>query len=79
MEPLAITNGNRSGLIGVLLDGFPVYGPDDIGGRTPTGLDVCNGHTAATEDAPEGIYHYHTTATTPYISGCFRGTAGSVG
>lgn len=78
-EPLSITSGNRSGLVGVLLDGFPVYGPDDVGGRTPAGLDECNGHVGATEDAPNGVYHYHTTSVTPYIAGCFRGTAGSVG
>lgn len=78
-EPLAITNGNTSGLVGVLLDGFPVYGPQDQGGTTPTNLDSCNGHTAATADAPAGVYHYHTTTSVPYIAGCFRGTQGSVG
>ena len=79
MEPLAITNGNRAGLVGVLLDGFPVYGPDDSGGRTPTGLDACNGHVGSTPDYPNGIYHYHTTSVSPYIAGCFHGAPGSVG
>lgn len=78
-EPLAITNGNTSGLVGVLLDGFPVYGPDDPGGARPSDLDSCNGHTAPTADSTQATYHYHTTTTVPYIAGCFRGTQGSVG
>ncbi len=31
-------------------------------------LDRCNGHTA-----PDGDYHYHATATFPYILGCYSG------
>ncbi|HWI20010.1 MAG TPA: YHYH protein [Vicinamibacterales bacterium] len=77
-EPLAITSSSRSRLIGVLLDGFPVYGPIDSDGSTPTNLDGCNGHTAVTADFPSGIYHYHSTSAVPYISGCYRGTAGTV-
>jgi YHYH protein len=80
MEPLWLTsNRGASSLIGVLLDGFPVYGPREENGSTPSGLDTCNGHTHATADIPGGIYHYHVTSATPYISGCFRGTPGTVG
>jgi len=80
VEPLWLTsNSGVSSLIGVLTDGFPVYGPKDTDGTTPSNLDSCNGHTHATADVPAGIYHYHVTATTPYISGCFKGTPGSVG
>lgn len=57
---------------------FPVYGPIHADGSTPTGLDSCNGHTSATPEFASGIYHYHTTTAVPYISGCFRGTAGTV-
>ena len=32
-------------------------------------LDQCNGHVG-----PNGDYHYHATATFPYILGCYRGT-----
>ena len=32
-------------------------------------LDQCNGHVG-----PGGDYHYHATATFPYIVGCYRGT-----
>lgn len=77
-EPVSITASSRSRLIGVLLDGFPVYGPTDNDGRTPTNLDACNGHASATAEFASGVYHYHATTAVPYISGCFRGTAGTV-
>ena len=77
-EPVSITASSRSRLIGVLLDGFPVYGPIESDGSTPSGLDPCNGHTSATAEFTSGVYHYHTTTAVPYISGCFRGTAGTV-
>jgi hypothetical protein len=80
MEPFWLTTANGvSSLIGVLLDGFPVYGPKDADGSTPSNLDSCNGHTHATADVPTGIYHYHATTAVPYLSGCYKGTAGSVG
>ena len=34
-------------------------------------LDRCNGHSG---DDHGGAYHYHATATWPYILGCFSGT-----
>jgi len=34
-----------------------------------TYLDECNGHVG-----PNGDYHYHNTATFPYIIGCYKGT-----
>jgi len=37
-------------------------------------LDECNGHTAATPDHPEGIYHYHITTTFPFLPRAWRGT-----
>lgn len=77
-EPVSITAASKSRLVGVLLDGFPVYGPLHSDGSAPTGLDSCNGHTTATPEFAAGIYHYHTTTAVPYISGCFRGTAGTV-
>jgi hypothetical protein len=54
LEPLWLT-GRRGAatLIGVLLDGFPVYGPAETDGSSPKGLDSCNGHTRATTDVPE--------------------------
>jgi hypothetical protein len=80
LEPLWLTAANGpSSLIGVLLDGFPVYGPKDSDGSTPSNLDSCNGHSHATADVSSGIYHYHATTAVPYLSGCYKGTAGSIG
>jgi hypothetical protein len=78
-EPLYLTAQGSSRLLGVLLDGFPVYGTQDADGTRPSDLDACNGHVRATADFPAGIYHYHVVATPPYISGCFRGTPGARG
>ena len=80
VEPLWITAAKgKSALIGVLLDGFPVYGTIDTNGAAPSDLDACNGHVGATPHFPQGIYHYHVTSAPPYISGCFRGTPGTIG
>jgi len=79
LEPLWLTAKGSSRLLGVLLDGFPVYGTRDVNGSVPTDLDVCHGHTSATRELPAGIYHYHVTADSPYIAGCFRGRVGRVG
>jgi len=38
------------------------------------GLDECNGHTVATPDHPDGIYHYHITTTFPFLPRAWRGT-----
>jgi hypothetical protein len=82
VEPLGITQKNgSSALIGFLLDGFPVYGPIENGKRiTNADLDELHGHTGATADYPNGIYHYHVTTEDPYINGAgFYGTPGTVG
>jgi len=81
IEPLYITaTRGRDALIGFLLDGFPVYGPEEDG-RTVTNadLDEYHGHFGPTPDYPNGIYHYHITDQDPYINGNgFFGTAGTV-
>jgi hypothetical protein len=76
LDPVEITRSDRTALVGVMLDGFPLYGPLHVDGSTPGGLDECNGHQGATPDHPQGIYHYHVTSSVPYLSGCYRGTAG---
>ena len=82
VEPIYITTvkSTKSSLIGFLLDGFPVYGPDENGAAiAAAALDTYHGHTSVTEDYPSGIYHYHVTATDPYINGAgFYGTPGTV-
>ena len=46
--------------MGFLLDGFPIYGPEENGLRVQSvDIDEHNGHTHSTKDFPSGIYHYH--------------------
>jgi hypothetical protein len=81
VEPLYITSlKGKDGLIGFLLDGYPVYGPLENGlTLTSANLDAYHGHTGVTADYPNGIYHYHITADAPYINGNgFWGTPGTV-
>ncbi|MDD2769294.1 MAG: YHYH protein [Methylococcus sp.] len=68
----------HSKLIGVALDGFPIYGPQDKNGEKPAQLDECNGHTEPTDDFPQGIYHYHLTEGSPYSIRCLAGDAPSL-
>ncbi|MDE0919990.1 MAG: YHYH protein [Arenicellales bacterium] len=66
-KPLA--NGH-SGLIGWIIDGFPLYGYRGVGGIEMANavLDQCHGHEH------DGLgYHYHATIEYPYTVGCFRG------
>lgn len=49
-----------SHLIGVALDGFPIYGDKDLSGKTirPDLLAACNGINSPTPEFPQGVYHY---------------------
>lgn len=82
VEPLYLTTvkATKSSLLGFLLDGFPVYGPEENGAAvTNAMLDAYHGHTSVTADYPNGIYHYHITSADPYINGSgFYGKAGTV-
>lgn len=83
VEPLYLTTvkSTKSGLMGFLLDGFPVYGPSEENGSVviSSSLDVYHGHTHATVDYPNGIYHYHFTSDAPYLNGNgFYGTPGTI-
>lgn len=65
--------GNHAIMMGVLLDGFPIFGPQGDGGIiiTNADLDECSGHVGVTPEFPEGIYHYHLTTTqAPYSIDC---------
>lgn len=53
------TTLDDANLVGFLRDGFPIYGRKDKDGTYPSSLDAYNGHTAATTEFPNGIYHYH--------------------
>lgn len=79
-EPVFLTtNKGKEALLGFMLDGFPVYGPVEKGKIVAvSSLDSYRGHRHATADFPQGIYHYHITATEPYIHGSgFYGTPGT--
>jgi len=81
IEPLYLTEtlGNDA-FLGLLADGFPVYGPEENNTVvTSADLDDYHGHAHATEDFPNGIYHYHVTADDPYINGNgYFGTPGNI-
>lgn len=69
------TAGQHSVLLGLIRDGFPIYGPLGADGTVPTDLDGCNGHVEATPEFPDGLYHYHVTEAAPYVPVCFAGVA----
>lgn len=59
MEPTPITNAD-SNLIGILADGFLLYGRHDWNtGAPPTDLDASGGHVGPTQFNEEPHYHYH--------------------
>ena len=63
--PSAISSqGGSEVLIGIALDGFPIYTTTS---GEQTDLDVCNGKTV------NGAYRYYTTTDFPYFMGCYRG------
>ncbi|MGV3597333.1 MAG: YHYH protein [Bacteroidota bacterium] len=81
LEPTFLTtNKGKDALLGFLLDGYPVYGPMENNKTiTNADLDAYHGHSHATADYPNGIYHYHITAQDPYINGDgFYGVPGTV-
>jgi hypothetical protein len=73
------TSTGPSHIIGIALDGFPIYGGRDINGNViaVSQLDACNGITSATPEFPSGAYHYVLPigVTTKYASiNCYSGT-----
>ncbi|MGL5824894.1 MAG: YHYH protein [Nocardioides sp.] len=73
----AIDNADEhSHILGFLLDGFPVYGPQDENGEPVdrADLDECNGQFGPTPEFPDGIYHYHVMEDqSPYTPDCYHG------
>lgn len=61
IEPRAISNDDSS-LIGVMADGFFIYGRREFsnGDNYPTDLDISGGHTGITQHSgTDAEYHYH--------------------
>ena len=76
------TASGPSHIIGIALDGFPIYGGRDINGSvvSVSQLDACNGITSPTPEFPSGAYHYVLPigVTTKYASiNCYRGSVSS--
>ena len=74
---------SRSDLIGIALDGFPIYGPIEYGieEKVPYDLDTCRGHVGPTGDNFSNTYHYHIKPVEYIKDGdknlfieCFSGT-----
>lgn len=77
----AVADGSStsaSHIIGIALDGYPIYGGYDVSGKAvdPSTLDACNGITSATPEFPTGAYHYvlpvNTTTKQSSIN-CYSG------
>ena len=63
LEPKAWTDDDNK-LVGIMADGFFIYGRKDVDGTYPTDLDASGGHFGPTIHNPEGEYHYHIQNTT---------------
>ena len=63
LEPKAWTNDDNK-LVGIISDGFFIYGRRDYDGAYPTNLDASGGHSGPTLHNPDGEYHYHIQNTT---------------
>ena len=65
------TPGEHSALLGWLFDGIGLYGRYSEGGKLPTDLDSCGGHTHLIDG--KETYHYHIPDAFPWTIGCFAG------
>lgn len=71
-EPAALSNDDDR-FIGVMRDGYPIYGRKDQDGSYPASLDQAGGHSGVTADSGgAAVYHYHVneqTSTNPGTAG----------
>lgn len=58
LEPKAWTDDDDK-LVGIMSDGFFIYGRKDYDGSYPSDLDASGGHFGPTIHNPDGEYHYH--------------------
>ena len=69
IEPNAISSDDAN-LVGILRDGYFVYGRRDGDNSLATGLDVNGGHTGTTTHSPvTPVYHYHVVEQTSTTAG----------
>lgn len=62
LEPKAWSNDDNK-LIGIMADGFFLYGRKDYDNTYPTDLDASGGHFGPTPHNADGEYHYHIQNT----------------
>jgi hypothetical protein len=85
LEPRAWSD-NDDDLIGIISDGFFIYGRKcDATGTYPTDLDTSGGHTSTTKHTTTAEYHYHiineiysTTASYIVFVGPYQGSPNAV-
>lgn len=78
MTEVSCTNFTQSEttFIGFAKDGFPIYASKDQDGTLPSDLDDCQGHSSATADYPDGVYHYHVSnSNAPNLPDCLKGVS----
>lgn len=76
-EPTTATNEDSS-FVGVMRDGFPIYGRYETGATTPT-LDKASGgaHLGTTVDSTTtSVYHYHVNYQTSGTDNAYFITSG---
>lgn len=79
VEPIKITN-NDSKLIGIMADGYPIYGKKAEDGSYPT-LDAYGTRACTTSHFPNGTYCYHVrngSGVDGYIASHYRGVKGNI-
>lgn len=88
-EPTTASNSDAN-FIGVMRDGYPIYGRYHTGTTAPTlthgGTTTKGGHTGTTVDSSSSVYHYHVNLQTSgsssayfITSGYYMGPSGQVG
>lgn len=84
LEPEPISSDD-SNLIGIMADGFFIYGRKcNSTGTYPTDLDASGGHTSTTQHTSEGEYHYHiinefyTGSSILLFGGEYQGTPSAI-
>jgi hypothetical protein len=79
-DPVMLTTTGTE-LIGIMLDGYPIYGKKTEAGATPTLDATTNTRSCTTSHFPDGTYCYHVangTGANGYIIGSyFRGKRGT--
>ncbi|WP_298420073.1 YHYH protein [uncultured Kordia sp.] len=83
LEPKAWSDDDEK-LIGIIADGFFLYGRKDYDETYPTDLDASGGHFGPTPHNPDGEYHYHIqnelylNAYYILFPGNYQGTASNI-